>query len=211
MMSKKLLVEYVPFKPVGSLNESNGAAYGIPGGFVVQGVLQRAGAKNQNGRVYPRQILERECGRYQKEYIDQHRALGELDHPESSIVNLNNVSHNVLKIWWNGDDLMGAVQILDTPSGKILKELFKAGITLGISSRGLGSVKELRSEGVVEVQDDFELICWDFVSNPSTHGAFMRPTSMNESVNKNIPNNKYNKVNDIITSILCEDGKCRIV
>lgn len=210
-MSKQLIVEYMPFKPVSNLTESNGATYGIPGGFVVQGVLQRAGAKNQNGRVYPRQILERECQRYQKEYIDQHRALGELDHPESSIVNLNNVSHNVLKIWWTGDDLMGAVQILETPSGKILKELFKAGITLGISSRGLGSVKELRSEGVVEVQDDFELICWDFVSNPSTHGAFMRPTSMNESINKNIQQNKYGKINDIITSILCEDGKCRII
>ena len=210
-MSKKLLVEYVPFKPVGSLNEQSGDAYGVPGGFVVQGVLQRAGAKNQNGRVYPRQILERECRRYQQEYINQHRALGELDHPESSVVHLNNVSHNVLKIWWTGDDLMGAVQILETPSGKILKELFKAGITLGISSRGLGSVKELRSEGVVEVQDDFELICWDFVSNPSTHGAFMRPTSMNESTNKSIQPNKYNTVNDIITSILCEDGKCRII
>jgi hypothetical protein len=210
-MSKTLIVEYIPFKPIGSLNETSGNAYGVPGGFVVQGVLQRAGAKNQNGRVYPKHILERECRRYQKEYIDQHRALGELDHPESSIVNLNNVSHNVLKIWWNGDDLLGAVQILETPSGKILKELFKAGITLGISSRGLGSVKELRSEGVVEVQEDFELICWDFVSNPSTHGAFMRPTSMNESVNKNTQLNKYNKVNDIITSILCEDGKCRII
>ena len=119
------------------------------------------------------------------------------------------MSHNVLKIWWKGDDLLGAVQILDTPSGKILKELFKAGITLGISSRGLGSVKELRSEGTVEVQEDFELICWDFVSNPSTHGAFMRPTSMNESVNKTITN-KYARVHDAITSILCEDGKCRI-
>ncbi len=209
-MNKPLLVEYMQFKPVGSLNESNGAAYGIPGGFVVQGVLQRAGAKNQNGRIYPKPILERECRRYQKEYIDQHRALGELDHPESSVVNLNNVSHNVLKIWWNGDDLHGAVQILDTPSGNILKSLFKAGITLGISSRGLGSVKELRSEGVVEVQEDFELICWDFVSNPSTHGAFMRPTRMNESTDKNIQTNKYNSVNQIITSILCEDGKCRI-
>jgi hypothetical protein len=209
-MNKPLLVEYMPFKPVGSLNETSGAAYGLPGGFVVQGVLQRAGAKNQNGRIYPKPILERECRRYQKEYIDQHRALGELDHPESSVVNLNNVSHNVLKIWWNGDDLHGAVQILDTPSGNILKSLFKAGITLGISSRGLGSVKELRNEGVVEVQEDFELICWDFVSNPSTHGAFMRPTKMNESTNKNIQTNKYNSVNQIITSILCEDGKCRI-
>ena len=208
-MSKQLIVEYMPFRPIGSLTESSGAAYGIPGGFVVQGVLQRAGAKNQNGRVYPKHILERECKRYQMEYIDQHRALGELDHPESSVVNLNNVSHNVLKVWWDGDDLKGAVQILDTPSGNILKALFKAGITLGISSRGLGSVKELRNEGVVEVQEDFELICWDFVSNPSTHGAFMRPTKMHESVDKTI-NNKYNQVNNIITSILCDDGKCRI-
>jgi len=210
-MSKQLIVEYMPFKPVGSLTESSGAAYGIPNGFVVQGVLQRAGAKNQNGRVYPKPILERECQRYQMEYIDQHRALGELDHPESSVVNLNNVSHNVLKIWWKGDDLHGAVQILETPSGKILKELFRAGITLGISSRGLGSVKELRNEGTVEVQEDFELICWDFVSNPSTHGAFMRPAHMNESVNKMTQTNKYNRVNNIITSILCEDGKCRII
>jgi hypothetical protein len=209
-MTKQRLVEYMPFIPIGSLNESSGAAYGIPGGFVVQGVLQRAGAKNQNGRIYPRHILERECRRYEQEYISQHRALGELDHPESSVVNLNNVSHNILKIWWDGDDLKGAVQILETPSGKILKELFKAGITLGISSRGLGSVKELRSEGTVEVQEDFELICWDFVSNPSTHGAFMRPTRMHESVDKMNTTNKYNKVNSIITSILCEDGKCRI-
>jgi hypothetical protein len=209
-MSKQLIVEYMPFKPIGALNEQNGAEYGIPGGIVVQGVLQRAGAKNQNGRVYPKNILMRECQRYQREYIDQHRALGELDHPESSVVNLNNVSHNVLKIWWNGDDLLGAVQILETPSGNILKSLFKAGITLGISSRGLGSVKELRNEGVVEVQEDFELICWDFVSNPSTQGAFMRPTGMNESTDKSITTNKYSGVNSIITSILCDDGKCRI-
>jgi hypothetical protein len=209
-MAKQLIVEYMPFKPIGSLNEQSGAAYGIPGGYVVKGILQRAGAKNQNGRVYPKQILMRECQKYQKEYIDQHRALGELDHPESMVVNLNNVSHNILKIWWDGDDLLGAVQILDTPSGNILKSLFKAGITLGISSRGLGSVKELRNEGTVEVQEDFELICWDFVSNPSTQGAFMRPTHMNESINNNIIKNKYTGVNGIITSILCEDGKCRI-
>jgi hypothetical protein len=110
-------------------------------------------------------------------------------------------------MWWDGNDLKGVVQVLDTPSGKILKSLFKAGITLGISSRGLGSVKELRSEGVVQVQDDFELICFDFVSNPSTHGAFLTPT-VNESVQRNT--NKYAKTNEIITSILCEDGKCRI-
>ena len=209
-MSKQLIMDFMQFKPIGSLNESNGAKYGVPGGFIVQGVLQSAGAKNQNGRVYPKRILERECLKYQKEYIDQHRALGELDHPESSVVNLNNVSHNVLKIWGEGDDLKGTVQVLDTPSGNILKSLFKAGIILGISSRGLGSVKESMTENTVEVQEDFELICWDFVSNPSTHGAFMKPGSMNESIKKIKPN-KYNKVNKIITSILCEDGKCRII
>lgn len=210
-MTKQVLIDYIPFKPVSALNEQLGATYGVPGGFVVEGVLQRAGAKNQNGRVYPKHILHRECKKYQKEYIDQHRALGELDHPDSPVVNLNNVSHNILKIWWEGDDLKGAVQILGTPSGNILKELFKAGITLGISSRGLGSVKELRNESAVEVQEDFELICWDFVSNPSTHGAFMKPVSMTESVNKDInKNNNYARVNDIITSILCDDGKCRI-
>ena len=197
----------MPFKPIGSINESHGAKYGVPGALIVQGVLQRAGSKNQNGRVYPKNILARECQRYQQEYIDQNRALGELDHPESSVVNLNNVSHNVLKIFWEGDDLKGTIQVLDTPSGKILKSLFEAGITLGISSRGLGSVKELRNEGTVEVQQDFELICWDFVSNPSTNGAFMRP--MNESTQQQTTN-KYDKVNDLITSILCEDGKCRI-
>ena len=208
-MNKALLVEYMPFKTIGAVNEQMAQQYGVPGGLVVQGVLQRAGAKNQNGRVYPRRILDREAKKYQQEYIDQNRALGELDHPESSVVNLNNVSHNVLKMWWQGDDLMGAVQILETPSGKILKSLFDAGITLGISSRGLGSVKELYKESTVEVQEDFELICFDFVSNPSTHGAFLKPTHMNESVNKIKPN-KYNKVNEIITSILCDDGKCRI-
>ena len=120
-------------------------------------------------------------------------------------------NYDVLKIWWEGDDLKGDVLVLDTPSGKILKELFKAGITLGISSRGLGSVKELYREGAVEVQEDFELVCWDFVSNPSTQGAFMNPKSIHESVSKspNI-NTKYHRTNEIITSILCEDGKCRI-
>ena len=210
-MSKSLLVEYLAFKPISAVNEQLANKYGVPGGLVVQGVLQRAGAKNQNGRLYPKHILSREAKKYQKDYIAQNRALGELDHPESSIVNLNNVSHNILEMWWKGNDLCGAVQILDTPSGKILKSLFDAGITLGISSRGLGSVKELYKESAVEVQEDFELICFDFVSNPSTHGAFLRPMneSLNESVNKNKKN--YTKVNSIITSILCDSGKCRIL
>ncbi len=208
-MSKSLLVEYIPFKQIEPVNEQMANQYGVPSGLIVQGVLQRAGAKNQNGRVYPKNILDREAKKYQKEYINQNRALGELDHPESSVVNLNNVSHNVLKMWWENDDLMGAVQILETPAGKILKSLFDAGITLGISSRGLGSVKELYKESAVEVQEDFELICFDFVSNPSTHGAFLRPTNMNESTNKQTKD--YTKVNDIITSILCDSGKCRIL
>ena len=204
-----LLLEYTPFQPK-VLSEQNAKEYGVPGGFIVQGVLQRAGSKNQNGRIYPKHILERECKRYTTEFIGQNRALGELDHPESSVVNLNNVSHNILKIRWGGADLMGTVQVLDTPSGKILKTLFKEGITLGISSRGLGSVKELYKEGTVEVQDDFELIAWDFVSNPSTHGAFMRPSKMNESAGAVEKRFKYATTNQIITSILCDNGKCRI-
>ena len=213
-MAKQLIQDFITFTPLNTLNESSGDRYGVPGGFIVEGVLQRAGAKNQNGRVYPKHILERECKRYDQEFIQQHRALGELDHPESQVVNLNNVSHNILKIWWKGDDLCGALQVLDTPSGKILKSLFKEGIRLGISSRGLGSVKELRNENIMEVQPDFELICWDVVSNPSTHGAFIAPTGGKqfqfESAGHTATANKYHHVHDIITSILCEDGKCRI-
>ncbi len=206
-MDKQLLVDYTVFEVLPqaineSLTQNNGK-------LVVSGVLQRAEAKNQNGRVYPRETLMREAKKYSQEFIAERRALGELDHPESSVVNLNNVSHNVLKVWWSGDDLMGAVQVLETPAGNILKSLFKSGITLGISSRGLGSVKELYKESAVEVQEDFELICWDFVSNPSTNGAFMRP--MNESIAKNKEINRYKQVNNVITSILCDDGKCRIM
>ena len=205
-MAKQVLVDYIPFQVTPQqINESMAMNNGR---VVVEGVLQRSGAKNQNGRIYPKEILAREVANYKKVQIAEKRALGELDHPESSVVNLNNVSHNILKMWWDGDDLKGAVQILETPSGQILKSLFDAGITLGISSRGLGSVKELYKESAVEVQEDFELICFDFVSNPSTHGAFLRP--MTESVNKTKQNN-YLKVNKIITSILCDDGKCRIL
>jgi len=197
----QVLVNVTPFKPI--LRESKER----PGVFEVEGVMQRAGAKNQNGRVYPKAVLEREVAEYKKVQIAERRALGELDHPESSVVNLQNVSHNVLDCWWKGDDVMGTVEILNTPSGRILKELLAAGIKLGISSRGLGSVESLR-EDTVEVQPDFELICWDFVSNPSTHGAFMKP--MNESVN-NIKVNKYAGVNSVINDIICEvTGKCEI-
>ena len=158
------------------------------GRLIVNGVLQRADAKNQNGRVYPKETLMREAEQYSKVQIKERRALGELDHPDSSVVNLNNVSHNVLEMHWDGDDLVGTVEVLGTPAGNILKELFKSGIKLGISSRGLGSVKEMNENedgGTVEVQPDFELIAFDFVSNPSTHGAFLSPTNegkLNEGV-----------------------------
>ena len=113
----------------------------------------------------------------------------------------------------SGDDVMGDVEVLTTPAGNILKALFAAGITVGISSRGMGSVSENLAEGTVEVQDDFELLCWDFVSTPSTHGAFMSPKtnmSINEIKNK-IPTYKYNNVNNIIRDILCDNtGVCRL-
>ena len=184
-MSKQILVDYIPFEI--TREQINESISSNDGRLVVKGVLQRAEAKNQNGRVYPRETLRREAKKYASIQVKERRALGELDHPESSVVNLNNVSHNVLEMHWKGDDLMGTVEVLGTPAGNILKELFKSGIKLGISSRGLGSVKEIHEEEgeTVEVQPDFELIAFDFVSNPSTHGAFLSPTNegkINEGV-----------------------------
>jgi len=199
---KKLLVDYLPFEVEPdqineSMKENNGK-------LVVRGVLQRAESKNQNGRVYPKDILMREANKYTEEFINQRRAMGELDHPESSVVNLQNVSHNVKKMHFEGDNLMGEVEVLPTPSGNILKELFKAGIKLGISSRGMGSVETVNENGAEaqEVQPDFELIAFDFVSNPSTHGAFMYP--VNESVDKTKDRScdKYCKVESIINDIM---------
>ena len=164
----------------------------------VVGIMQRAESRNQNGRSYPRKLLQREATRYMQEEIQESRAFGELDHPDSPVVNLKNASHTIEKLWWEGDDLMGKVEILDTPSGRIVESILRAGKTLGISSRGLGSVKE--QAGGVEVQEDFELVCFDFVSNPSTHGAFMRP--MNEGVDTNLEVNKYAGVNAVISDIL---------
>ena len=143
--------------------------------LMVSGIIQRAEAENQNGRIYPKEILMREIKKYQEGPINERRALGELDHPESSVINLQNVSHNIKEVKVDGNDVYGVVEILSTPAGNVLKELFRNGITVGISSRGMGSVKENMSEGTVEVQEDFELLCFDFVSTPSTHGAFMTP------------------------------------
>ena len=199
-MNKQLLVDHLLFEVsprqiTESLAENNGK-------LIVRGVLQRAEAKNQNERVYPKEVLMREAKKYNT-LIKERRALGELDHPESSVVNLNNVSHNVLEMSWNGNDLVGKVEVLPTPSGNILKSLFQSGIKLGISSRGMGSVKEVMREGnnTLEVQPDFELVAFDFVSNPSTHGAFLSP--VNESVNKVI-SKKYEKVENIISKIIRE-------
>jgi hypothetical protein len=166
------------------------------GGMMLTGVMQRADAKNGNGRVYPENILRREVENYKK-LVAENRALGELDHPDESVINLKNASHIVTDIWWNGKDVMGKVKILTTPSGQILKSLVESGVKLGISSRGLGSVKE--KAGLTYVEDDFQLICFDFVSEPSTVGAFM---GLSES--KKTPNifNKSDRINRLLNDII---------
>jgi len=188
----QVLVNVTPFKPI--LRESKER----PGVFEVEGVMQRAGAKNQNGRIYEKNILMREVKKYMTEFVKNGNAFGELDHPESAVVSLKNASHVVKDLYWNGDDLMGKVELLNTPAGNIVKEIIKAGHTIGISSRGTGSVQQT-NEGYLEVQPDFELVCWDFVSNPSTHGAFMNPISLNENKGEI---DKYAKVHNIINDIL---------
>jgi hypothetical protein len=187
-----VLVEYTPFKSV--LRESKER----PGVFEVEGVMQRAGAQNQNGRVYDKKVLLREVNNYMENFVKVGNAYGELDHPESPIVSLKNASHVVKDLWWDGDDLCGRVELLNTPAGNIVKEIIKGGHTIGISSRGTGSVKPT-NEGYLEVQDDFELVCWDFVSNPSTHGAFMNPISLNEGA---VKQDKYSKLDSILNDIL---------
>jgi len=199
-MDKQLLVDYSVFEvSPQSINESLTQNNGK---LIVNGVLQRAESKNQNGRIYPKETLMREASNYAGTFIKERRALGELDHPDSSVVNLANVSHNILDMGWQGNDLVGKVEVLGTPAGNILKELFKSGIRLGISSRGMGSVKEVMREGdeTLEVQPDFELIAFDFVSNPSTQGAFLSP--VNES--KIHVTNKFINIERIITDIITE-------
>jgi hypothetical protein len=194
-MKKKLLIETHLFEAK-LKEESNGT-------FLVKGILQRAGAPNQNNRRYPKEILERECKKYQQ-LIKERRALGELDHPDSPVINLKNVSHNIREIWWEGDDVCGVVEILSTPSGNILKELLKNNIRLGISSRGLGSVNEQR-DGTMLVQDDFEIVGWDFVSNPSTHGAFMAPMNESKQWQKMADEcGKWCKAQDLMREIIVE-------
>jgi hypothetical protein len=208
---KQLLVDYngvMTFTPQ-YINESMNQHGGT---LIVSGPLQRAGVKNQNGRIYPKDVLAREAKKYYDTFIVERRALGELDHPDSAVVNLKNVSHNIIDMFWKGDDLIGKIEILPTPSGNILKELFKSGIKVGVSSRGLGTVKEITETNgynALEVQDDFELIAWDFVSNPSTHGAFVFPTNENtinentiKTVNAEI--SKTAKVHKVLQELICE-------
>ena len=162
--------------------------------MILSGKLQEADVQNGNGRVYPHRVLMREMKNYEK-LVKENRALGELDHPDDQVVNLKNASHMVTGVWWDGNDVMGKVKILNTPSGQILRSLVEGGVKLGISSRGMGSVHE--SNGQTVVEDDFNLICFDFVSEPSTQGAFM----MQESKQSNILT-KADKINRILNDIV---------
>lgn len=203
---KKLLMECITFEANMELLRESSDNPNQP--FRVQGILQRKGKKNQNGRIYPDEVLIREAQKYTQTFIADRRAMGELDHPESSVVNLKNVSHNVVEMHWQGDDLVGTVEVLTTPNGNILRELFRNGIKLGISSRGLGSLKKI-SENSAIVGDDFELIAFDFVSNPSTQGAFMAPSGQQplaEGIVFNNLTNKWEQADNIIRNILSELG-----
>lgn len=203
---KQLLIDTMVFDVTPTMLAEAKAQHGR---FLVSGVLQRADAKNQNGRVYPKNILEREVTKYLGREIKENRAYGELDHPESSVVELKNTSHIVRSVKWSGNDVVGTVEILNTPSGKILQEIIKAGCTVGISSRGMGSVKQIREDGTVAVENDFDLICWDFVSNPSTHGAFLTPTNeglIKEGVSQKNNTYRYKKAQNIMRDIICEVG-----
>lgn len=200
-MSKQLLIETHPVKITSTpLTES---VDGVKKPLTVEGILATAEVKNGNGRYYSRDLWEREMKKY-SELVKNRRAMGELDHPESSIINLKNVSHLISDYWWDGDNVIGKIEILNTPSGQILEALIKNNVTLGVSSRGMGSLEQ--KGGVMEVQDDFELLCWDFVSTPSNPGSYMH--TLKEGKEYNITD--YSKVNSIIHEILCSKGSCPI-
>ena len=200
-MSRKLLIETqtLKFSP-NSLNENVSKENG---NLVVEGILATCEVKNGNGRYYARDLWEREMKKY-TDLIKERRSLGELDHPESQVINLQNVSHLVTEYKWDGDNIMGKIEILPTPAGNILKELIKNGVTVGVSSRGMGSLEQ-RGD-IMEVQDDFELLCWDFVSTPSNPGSFMGVLQEG----KNEITYDYTKVNSIVHEILCSKGSCPV-
>ncbi len=192
---KQVLIETQLFKvnPV-SLTEGKLSDRGNP---IVEGILATAEVKNGNGRYYAKDLWEREINKY-SQLVKENRAMGELDHPESSVINLKNVSHNIKDMWWNGDNVMGKIEILPTPSGNILKALIDNGITVGVSSRGMGSLQE--RNGMLEVQDDFELLCWYFVSTPSNPGSYM--ALVREGI-EFTSKDKYVKVNSVLREIIC--------
>ncbi len=166
------------------------------GATYLTGIMQKADQLNGNGRIYPAKVLQREMKNYEK-LVAEKRALGELDHPEDSVINLKNASHMVTKVWWDGNNVMGKIKVLNTPSGNILKSLVESGVKLGISSRGLGSVHEDKN-GQTIVEDDFQLICFDFVSEPSTPGAYM---AIAEGVERKIFS-KADRINRILNDII---------
>jgi len=199
-MSKQLLIEHIPFN-VSKLTLTEGKD--DQGRMRVRGKLQEAGVKNGNGRVYPPDILKKQVENYIQGPVKTKTATGELDHPDSSVISLSNISHLITKIWWEGNDVMGELTLLDTPSGKIAQEIIRCGIPLGISSRGMGSVKQIGE--TVEVQDDFELLCWDLVSVPSTPNAYM---TLSEGKQHSYTKD-YSKINSLITEIICaQTGVC---
>ena len=197
---KQVLIETQLFKPIkGLLSEGKMSERGNP---LVHGILATCEVENGNGSYYSKDLWKREIDKYM-ELVKDNRACGELDHPESQVVNLKNVSHNIKDINWDGKNIMGTIEILPTPSGNILKALIDNGITVGVSSRGMGSLEQ--KGDIMEVQDDFELLCWDFVSTPSNPGSFM---TLKEGKENNI--NHYAKANSIVTEILCANGNCPI-
>ena len=201
-MGKTLLIETNTFKLSSPLLTEN--VNKDNGNVLVEGILATAEVKNGNGRYYSKELWQREMDKY-NELIEQRRSMGELDHPESTVVNLKNVSHIINEYWWDGDQVMGKIEILPTPSGNILKELIKNGCTVGVSSRGMGSLEQ-RGE-IMEVQDDFELLCWDFVSTPSNPGSYMHEILKEGKENYTYD---YTNVNKLIHEILCSKASCPI-
>ena len=202
-MSKVLLREYYALCEVGVcqdlLTEAEKKDISENGAMYLTGLMQEGGILNGNGRIYPEKILMREVENYKK-LVKERRALGELDHPDDSVINLKNASHMVTNIWSEGSKVKGTVKVLNTPSGNILRSLVESGCQLGISSRGLGSVREGMSGGVI-VEDDFQLICFDFVSDPSTPNAFM---NLQEGKQYKEPNifTKADRINRALNDIL---------
>ena len=203
----QLLVETRTFTP-SVLSEGKTSPLG---NTVVSGILATCEVKNGNGRYYSKDLWEREVDKYQT-IINEGRSSGELDHPDSQVINLKNISHKVNKCWWDGDNIMGEIEVLHdtpnkkgTPSGNILKALMENKVICGVSSRGLGSLEE--KDDILEVQDDFELLCWDFVSTPSNPGSYMSVVQEGKSPELS-PG--YEKINSLIREILCSRGQCPI-